>query len=729
MAIQERERNARVENWLGLAESSKAVIGLPGTVLAANERAARAVAAAYHDARRATGLEGWATPAILSWDAWVRERWMERNATGLMLLNTLQEHSLWVRVIRESATGEALLDADRLATTAQQAYRLLLSYAPEAGAARARDGWSGDSAVFSAWMSEFEGICRRERVISSSRMASQLASRWREDADGLRSPLLLIGFDRLLQSQTAVLDAWGAWRLDQEQAPAESERRFYRMRDGVEELAACVGWLREKLRANPAARLLVVTPALEQRRGELERALLSASPEGDEPLEFEFSLGVSLDRVGVARSALLLMRWLTEALSEPEVDWLLTSGHVAGSREEEIRLAEAMLALRGLGLERPEWALDEFVTISGQLRGGSRRPSRLLPAAWIARVSAAQEIVAQAAGKQSPLDWAALAGRLLETAGWPGFRSESSEAFQARERWEKALDDCGSLGFSGAAMDWKEFLTTVERAVSATIFATESAGAPIQITEPLASAGQLVDGLWFLGAQEDDWPGRGTPHALLPVGLQREFGMPHSSPAVDWELAQRATERLLAAGNEVVFSYPEQAGEMETRPSRLIMQALGAPEELPSSLAALAVRSDREALSECFEDLSLVPFRNERIPGGSGTLNSQSACAFQAFGTARLGAPKWGTGAERIECPRTRYAAACRDATNLGRPGAGRYCYQRRTGSDRRSRQVCTGACGAGSCRAVGNGRFCRAEQSLCGALPPSGTWHLRRSG
>ena len=85
MGSQLQARSARIDAWL--AEG--------GTVLAANERAARSLAADFHAGRVAEGRTAWRTPSIFSWDGWVRERWMERNDKGLMLLNSLQEQALW----------------------------------------------------------------------------------------------------------------------------------------------------------------------------------------------------------------------------------------------------------------------------------------------------------------------------------------------------------------------------------------------------------------------------------------------------------------------------------------------------------------------------------------------------------------------------------------------------------------------------------------------------------
>jgi probable DNA repair protein len=146
----------------------------------------------------------------------------------------------------------------------------------------------------------------------------------------------------------------------------------------------------------------------------------------------------------------------------------------------------------------------------------------------------------------------------------------------------------------------------------------------------------MADAIWFLGADEERWPGRGQPHPLLPIALQRESGMPHASPAADWEIAQLVTKRLLASADEVVFSYSRQAAEWEARPSRLVKEMLGPPERGDARTEEI-----REPLTEIFEDRSLIPFPLTVLKGGARALTTQSLCPFQAFATARLAAGKW----------------------------------------------------------------------------------------
>jgi probable DNA repair protein len=114
--------------------------------------------------------------------------------------------------------------------------------------------------------------------------------------------------------------------------------------------------------------------------------------------------------------------------------------------------------------------------------------------------------------------------------------------------------------------------------------------------------------------------------------------MPHASPKLDWDLAGVITRRLLASAPEAHFSYARQSKGVEARPSRLVAQVAGAPQELATELVAPPASAP---ITIDFDDATQIPYPLREISGGSNVLTTQSRCAFQAFATARLDAKKW----------------------------------------------------------------------------------------
>ncbi|MFY9852282.1 MAG: PD-(D/E)XK nuclease family protein [Terracidiphilus sp.] len=599
-----------------------------GLVVTASERATRAVAAACHRARQAEGLAAWPTPKILDWRSFARAAWLERATDARLLLNPAQEKALWVDIAGKHASPATLLEGPRhrLAALAMDAHELLCFYAPRYLQITARSAWQQDAAVFSDWLEAFDEACHAGNLLSPSRLTHELIALLKADRTE-RSPLLLAGFDRILPTQRDLFDAWGEWHEVARGEPS-TEIHFHAADDVQAELAACAIWCGRKLVAKPGARLLVVTQAANARRGEIERAFLHhVGPE----TRFEFSLGIPLGQVALARAAHFLLRWLDGALAEQELDWLLSTCYIAANAQESAALQSYMRALRRYSLERTQWTLAAFVD--------QRCAAELLPAPWVDRIIQARRTLGEFARRpQTPLDWAELIPRLLEQIQFGGARSLASAEFQAHYRWQLALESCGSLGFDGRRITWKEFLSQLGRTLDETLFASESHDAPIQIAGPAESAGLSADAIWFLGADEDSWPAAGTTHPLLPVEIQRDTGMPHATPKLDWELARSITNRLLRSAREVHFSFARRNETAEARPSRLIVQIAGEAKKLTPDLALSA---DEDPITVTFQDFSRIPFQPGKVAGGASVLTAQSQCPFKAFATARLAAQRW----------------------------------------------------------------------------------------
>jgi ATP-dependent helicase/nuclease subunit B len=601
-----------------------------GIVVAASDRAARAAQLAYHRRRRAEGVAAWPAPPIQSWTAFISAAWDMHARDERMILNPAQEQHLWAGIIaadqHRADTVTTTLDAPRrrLARLAMDAHALLCAYAPRFLRESARAGWDRDAGAFSRWLAAFDQACAQNACVSQSRLATDLVQLL-QSSQISRPPILLIGFDRLLPIHKALFEAWGTVQQP-EPGPPAVDIRFYQATDPESELAACASWCLNQLAQKPDARLLVISQEIAACRGEIERAFLRSAPPASPPL-FEFSLGVPLLQIPLARAAFLWLRWLHGSLTENELDWLFSSGCGAAGANESVALQSAMRTLRRRDLARPEWPLDAFLRSKG------------LPSAWLRRTAHAQSLLSAARSRtRTPIEWNTTVPDLLRALGLPSEHTLSSAEFQAWQRWEYALDLTASLGFDGQRIAWNDFLASLERVMETTLFAPESTDAPIQIAGPGESAGLTADGIWFLGANEDAWPASASAHPLLPIALQREYGLPHASPRHDADLAASITRRLIESANVVHFSFASQIADTAARPSRVIALQAGALRPIP---APLAIRRPAMPRTIGFEDASHVPFAPGKVPGGASVLTAQSQCPFKAFATARLGAKPW----------------------------------------------------------------------------------------
>jgi ATP-dependent helicase/nuclease subunit B len=638
-----------------LPGSIAAAIQNGDTVITSTARSARALRRSYGEAQRGQGLEAWQSPDILDWDSWLNRLWQKCLRSGgenRLLLTTLQEQQVWVRVVKPSIEGRRLISVLGVAELAQQAYALLCTY-------RALDFLSGerlagtDVESFRQWARAFKHTCSREEWLSRSELPLALHGAVLANHVEATTRLLLTGFDRVTPAQQQLIEAFEQQGhlleiADSSEISAVEPPVLVQAVDKRDEIATCALWVRDQLAAATAEgnlpRIAVVVPAVSSVRAEIERIFRQilapqAVPIGirDIPLPFEFSLGVPLADAPMARAALLLLRWMNRALPQDQASWLMLSGFICEQQEELLPIASFDARLRTQSMRQPEQDLDTFLQFLNRawqeaapldaLRHRLRTARRLVPTNAFLNFA----------------EWALIAERILATVHWPGPHGHGSEDFQVQARWSQLLDAVAALAFDGRKVDYGAFLEVLEHHARQTIFAPESRDAAVQILGPFEAAGLTFDALWFLGADDASWPPLARPHPFLTRSLQRKHEMPHANSDVDWKLAQQATTRLERSTARCVFSYAAQNGESACRPSTLVnfseQQVLA--NHLRASIGAeedLAAEHDFPLVVKDEEQAAVLPWPVEKDAGGADVLRNQAACPFRAFATRRLAA-------------------------------------------------------------------------------------------
>jgi ATP-dependent helicase/nuclease subunit B len=624
------------------SHSIAAAIQTGDTIIASSARAARALRRMHAESQRNEGLTAWPSPDILDWESWLNRLWNRKLRSGAesrLLLTPLQEQQVWVRLVKPSIEGRRLISPAGVADLAQDAYALLHHYrAFEFLNPGQADG--SDVENFRAWAREFERTCRNEGWLS--RCTLPLALGDAVPTNELETPpkLLLIGFDRVTPAQQSVIEALRAQghetEIDQNAEVASPEPKLLVAAvDKRDEIATCALWVRRELAAlGPAARIAVVVPGVATVRAEIDRvfrqliAPAAVAISARSPLPYEFSLGVPLAEVPMARSALLLLRWMEQALLPDQISWLLLSGFLCEEQDELLPMAEFDVKMRSRSMRQPEQDLDDFLR--------SAAPDKLRR-----RLQHARRLLSQD-DSLNFAQWVHVAEQILEAVHWPGAHVLENEDFQVQARWTQLLDSVAALTFDGRIVSYKEFVEVLEHQAQQTIFAAESRDAPVQILGPFEAAGLTFDALWFLGADDASWPAVARPHPFLPPWLQRTHNMPHADSTTDWKLAQQVTTRLERSAAKSVFSFPLQNANGVCRPSTLVTSGtlrmdakelrtlIGADEYLTSEQFPVLQNDDEPA--------AILPWPVEIDAGGAEILRRQAACAFQSFATRRLGA-------------------------------------------------------------------------------------------
>ena len=616
------------------------LLGRGGVIVTANARTARALHLRYAEHQQAEGATAWPTPQILDLHAWLAEQWKTLLLTGTedrLQLNELQELALWQRIMKPALAGRTLIEPAHMAKLAQDAYSLLADYN---ALGRLNDAmWmaepSAEPEVFRKWARGFQEECARQRCLPRCELTGAVTYALAWGAVSSPAEIGWLGFDRPTPAEEALktaLEARGAKQKvlgwDIESKPP----RLYAAPSERDESAACARWVLSRQAAEPGTRIGILMPDLARDRSQLERDLYRLlSPDRFEitagaapPLPFEFSLGQPLADVPLVHAALLLLRWLDHALTQQEISWLLLSSSLGASQGDAAREAMAHLdaKLRNARCAPPEMALESFL----------RRPQSTAHAVTLLHhdLSSMMKQHRQLSRRSSAGEWVRRITVLLRLARWGEGCDTSSLLFQAREAWDRLLDNVASLDFANGTYSFKEFLTTLDRAAQDAIFAPESHGAPVQVMGAYAAAGQSFDAVWFLGATDTAWPSSGRPNPLLPLALQRDLGIPHSSAVDNTVLAHRAMERIANSCGEVIYSYAQMSDEALQRPSPLASSF--APADRPIA------REEPQAMTlDTVLDEDWVPvMRTGVAPGGQSALKRQADCPFQAFVFHRL---------------------------------------------------------------------------------------------
>ena len=594
------------------------------TILTANQRAARTLRHAYDQARQSAGETLWTPPAIFALDTWLPILHHQLTLDGhesRLLLNGTQEHTLWRAIIAADPAVSGLRSLDSLAEMAADAWQILHLHN---GRTRLREfNVSTDTRAFQRWAEAFDRACARHACLAAAQLPAELTAAL--TAGNLVLPesgVALVDFDTIAP---AYEQFFAGLPVDTIRITIPHPTRSLRpAQSEAEELRAAAQWARDFLDHAPTATIAIVVPNLADRLPQIDRVF----SEIISPQAFEFSLGQPLAETAPIAAALNLLRWPFESLKLEAITPLLLSPFFDATTPEEAQAAAEFDAfeLCRANLLRPELSLEAMIGLVRRAKRADRLTSLLnrLQSLGAPRLDSETWVQPHAA-------WADHFRQTLEATGWSAATNRDSISFQIHRRWESALDELATLDFDNSRPTAAVALQSLTRIARQAIFAPESRHAPIQILGPLEPGGTTFDALWFLSADDQNWPPSAPTNPLIPWHIQRDLGLPAADPIRNAALAQTLTNRLAHSAPEVVFSYARHIEDGERRPSPLLRA-------LDLTTTDAHTETPHQPLQfDDFEDTESIP---ELAPGvtsgGARILELQAACSFRAFAEIRL---------------------------------------------------------------------------------------------
>jgi probable DNA repair protein len=582
-------------------------------VVAANALAAQQWEMHLAAAPIAAGAHAWDTPPVRPYAAWLDELWLEHADARGPALTPHQSLALWRRVIAESTESADLIGHTGVAEWAASAWQLLNRWQLDPAAQRA-SGNQLDYRAFLGWCREYRARLADHAWIDRAEVeAALLGCRIRAES------VVLADLTERYPSRAkllAHLAANGTTVSDLLPPTVAGPRRAARLADATDELRAALAWAARRLAAEPRARVAVVVPAAAGRADEIARlAAAELGAGGAQPywtegraLGAEPVIGAALDALRLAGAHApyaTFGRWLRSPLFDGPAEENLARARLDAELRAELRSQLPFHAAYRCGVR-------ELLAQRAPLAG------RALSAAFA---------VVGGLRRATPSRWAHVWMRYLAELGW-----RPPPARSALLGWQSALDELARLTPIVGEISLDHALAELGRLLER----PTSAPLPlhgVHVLDRIDDVGPGYDSVWVTGLTDTAWPEPAHGNPLLPIALQREHGMPYSSPADAHERSERALERLILRTRDLVASWPGRVHDYDTEPSPAIRPwAAFAADELD---ALTRSRPMRIAARETVAD-NAAPFVGPRVLGGTAALGRQARCPLRAFCQDRL---------------------------------------------------------------------------------------------
>jgi ATP-dependent helicase/nuclease subunit B len=598
-------------------------------LLAPNTELAAALFDAVERIHQEAGRDVWPTPRVRDFGSWLREQHLTRqlrDASSPRALSDIEERELWRTVIDSSEVGRDLLDPAGAARAARRARRAVHEYGIPLRALADHASGSEESQAFLDWNRQFDERCRSLDCISADQLLGGIAPA-AEPIAWIESPVWrpmarqwLLRNGRMIAPPIRV--SRGPTRIHAASPAAE--------------LAAIAEWAAGNLRDAEQFRAWICVPDLGSRRSEVVDALdaalapqrftLSASP-GVAP--YAVAGGTPLAEFAPVRAALETLAASVGPVSFERFSALLRAPELQETEADSVAAALLDLQLRKQGPS--EAGLAAWLALAQRIA-----PAHGIgPVAALHRLSGALRVLDGVRGTHPISGWVTAWIGAFELAPWALRHRWSSTEYQAAERFRELLGTLATADSFFGAQSRLSAQNILRRAAGDTAFQVQTGVAPIWVSGQLMDPWLNYDGLWVAGCSDERWPPPVDPIPLLPVGLQRDFGVMTAAPESQLQFALELQSRWGVRAGRCVFSYADPGDGRPAAPSPLL------PRTAESSSPALpqphwrALLAAAPGLLRLTDEVAPAFAADERTRGVS-TLRAQSRCAFRGFAETRL---------------------------------------------------------------------------------------------
>jgi len=599
-------------------------------VVTVNRRLSRALLDSYAGKQRRDGVTVWQTPPIRPLDDWLQQA-VSRYGRGKMLLDSTQSMAVWEQVVEDDLqqSDYDLLQVQATVRQVERAHGLCCAYLVDDYTAL-----GPEQEAFVRWRRSFLRRCQQQNWLDSRQLPGYVQQLVAQGHCLLPGGMAWLGFDeltpQLLQLKTGLDEAGCPVHLLAPHAVEDVVLDAYYADDESHELRSAAQWARRQLEEQVGV-VAVVIPELQRLQPLAQRIFArelarSEFPERVPVDSFNISLGTPLADQGMVTAALTLLQ-LEDEVEFDTLSYLLRCPWFAGGVKEADHRALLECQLRrnnvlriSLGqliemLRRQPNVSELLLGIFAQVHDFVRLHEHSGAGPWVERVA-----------------------MLLERVGWPGEQPLDSASYQVFAAWnDKILGGLSRLGLVRDTFSRQQAVATLARLARELLFQPKAQDNRLQIVGLLETAGLSFDALWLSGATEKVFPGQVSFNPFLPVAVQKQMHMPHSSCVHETNYARLMLDRLCQSAPQVVVSYATMVDERDCQGSPFLLQRFNF-QPIP-----VVVDGDHDSVPvplEFLEDSRATPLsaaqRALPITGGTGLLKEQVQCPFKAYLHYRL---------------------------------------------------------------------------------------------
>ena len=557
-------------------------------------------------------------------------------ATLPRILDPLSATLLWERCLRRRVADD-VLNFNGVVRQSVQTWQRLREWDVPVSALLSTAG-TEDERLFASTAADYSDLLQSNNWTDAGDFSPVLATLISSSPGIAPDRLVLAGFDRVSPSVRRVLNAleYAGCVIDiRPMADRSRHATLHSYPDADAEHRAAGQWARQQLERNPEAKIAIVSPALEEDAEDVARqvreGLVPGWQFGDSAhrAAANLSYGRRVADYPAVAVALQWLRWSCHGLVGEEISVLLRSASLGvpemGGRS---RIERELRTHADRAWRQTDWLacfspLDE--SADAKLFCGA--------------VAAAVELAADVDNTpRAPTAWVQVVDKLLEMAGWPGAEARDSAEYQLVNRWRTLLNDFGKLDTVTSEMSWREAVARISALAADTVWQPDRGPGSVAVLGVLEAWGMEFDGIWMCGMDAARWPAPSRPMPYASRQLQRERDMPDATPADTLAFTQRLFSMLSGAAPDCVMSYAETRQDAELTPSALLQGIEpAAAGSLPDPGWSAGALTGTARLAVIDDDPVPAVSEDEKVRGGSYTLQRQSVEPFGAFVHGRLG--------------------------------------------------------------------------------------------